>query len=436
MLRRGSTRSPNREETEGAVVEGDVPYAAGSVRAALAHRDFRLVWAGSMASNIGTWMQNIALGVFAYKLTNSASFVALLGFAQLGPLLLLSIVGGLLADSIDRRRLLIFCQAEQMVFSFVLAWVARGAHPSKVAIVACVLLVGIGNALNAPTFSAVLPILVGHRDLGGAVSLQSVQMNLSRVIGPAIGGLILPIVKPSGVFAINALTYLFAIGTLLVVSIPRPYPPAGEQGMRRLVGGFAVARADRLVRRCLVTIASISFFCLPFIGLMPVVAGRDLGIDPNSFAYGILYACFGLGAACGAIGVGTVLVGRSKAKAVRLGLVLFGGFLALFALLRHPAPAYPVVFLVGLTYFGSVTSLSTVLQEHLDDVVRGRVTALWIMGFGGTVPLGLVAAGPIADHASLTGVILAGAVVAFVLAGTIWLRPTAEAQPAPAVPTP
>jgi MFS family permease len=421
MLRR-LTREPNREETEAAVVEGDVPYAAGSVRAALAHRDFRLVWMGSMASNIGTWMQNIALGVFGYQLTHSASFVALLGFAQLGPLLLLSIVGGLLADSVDRRTLLILCQAEQMIFSVVLAWVARGAHPSKAAIFSCVLVIGIGNALNAPTFSAVLPILVGHRDLGGAVSLQSVQMNLSRVIGPAIGGLILPAVHPSGVFAINAATYLFAIATLLVVAIPRPYPPAGEQGMRRLVGGFAVARADRLVRQCLMTIASISFFCLPFIGLMPVLAGKSLHIDPSSAAYGILYACFGLGAATGAISVGTLLVGRNKKKAVRLGLVLFAATLAVFATLRHPLPAYPVVFLVGLTYFSTVTSLSTVLQEHLSDVVRGRVTALWIMGFGGTVPLGLLAAGPIADHTSLTAVVLVGAAMAVVLAAVVPLR--------------
>jgi MFS family permease len=426
---RDPDREPNFEETEGAVVEGDVPYTPGSVRAALAHRDFRLVWMGSMASNIGTWMQNIALGVFAYQLTHSAGFVALLGFAQLGPLLLLSIVGGLLADSVDRRWLLIWCQAEQMVFSFVLAWVANGAHPSKAALFIVVLAVGIGNALNAPTFSAVLPILVGHRDLAGAVSLQSVQMNLSRVIGPAIGGLILPVVHPSGVFAINGITYLFAIFTLVIVSIPRPYPPAGEQGMRRLIGGFSVARADRLVRQCLITIAAISFFCLPFIGLMPVIAGKSLGINPNSAAYGILYACFGLGAAIGAISVGTVLVGKSKKKAVRIGLVLFGIALAAFALLHHPAPAFVVVFLVGLTYFGTVTSLSTVLQEHLDDVVRGRVTALWIMGFGGTVPLGLLAGGAIADHTGVTKVILAGAVVAAVLAALVPLSDP-DADPA------
>ncbi|HEX7166335.1 MAG TPA: MFS transporter [Acidimicrobiales bacterium] len=407
---------PNFEETEGAVLGGDVPYAPGSARAAFAHRAFRRVWLGSMASNVGTWMQNVALGAFAYELTESSGYVALLGFAQLGPLLLLSIVGGLLADTVDRRWLLIGCQVEQMILSFVLAAVAAGDDPSRTALFLCVLAIGIGNAFNAPTFSAVLPQLVGKRDLVGAVSLQSVQLNLSRVVGPAIGGAILPAIGASGVFAVNGVTYLFAIATLFAVTIPRPYPEYGEQGWRRLVGGFAVARRDRLVRRCLLTIAAISFFCLPFVGLLPVIAARNLGIDVEGAAYGALYACFGLGAACGAVAVGTLLVGRDKAAAVRAGLALFAISLAAFGLLRVPAPAYPVAFLVGLFYFGAVTSLSSVLQQHLDESVRGRVMALWIMGFGGTVPIGLLVFGVLAEAASVTAVVLVGAVVAALLA--------------------
>jgi MFS family permease len=179
-------RTPNLEQTEDAVLEGDTPYAAGSARAALAQRPFRIVWLGSLASNVGTWMQNVALGAFAYKLTKSSGFVALLGFAQLGPLLLLSIVGGLLADTIDRKWLLIGCQVQQMVLSIVLAVIVSQDDPSKTALFLCVLGLGIGNALNAPTLSAVLPQLVGKKDLAGAVSLQSVQLNLSRVVGPAI----------------------------------------------------------------------------------------------------------------------------------------------------------------------------------------------------------------------------------------------------------
>ncbi|HVF32872.1 MAG TPA: MFS transporter [Acidimicrobiales bacterium] len=413
---------PNLEETEESVLEGDTPYAPGSARAALAQRPFRIVWLGSLASNVGTWMQNVALGAFAFELTGSSGFVALLGFAQLGPLLLLSIVGGLLADTIDRKWLLIGCQVQQMVLSFVLAVVVRQDSPSKTALFGCVLALGIGNALNAPTLSAVLPQLVGRRDLAGAVSLQSVQLNLSRVVGPAIAGLVLPVIGTSGVFAVNGVSYVFAIGSLLLVAIPRPYPSFGEQGLRKLVGGFVVARRDPLVRRCLLAITSISFFCLPFIGLLPVLAGRNLGLDVQGAGYGALFACFGLGAALGAIAVGTVLVHRSKATAVRVGLLLFGLSLGAFALLRSPPPAYPVVFLVGLFYFATVTSLSTVLQSHLDEGVRGRVMALWIMGFGGTVPFGLLTGGFVADRTSVTLVVLAGAAVALVLAAVTDVR--------------
>jgi MFS family permease len=415
-------RIPNQEETEDALLEGDRPYRRGSARAALAHRDFRLVWAGSLASNIGTWMQNAALGALAFKLTHSSGFVALLGFAQLGPLLALSLVGGLLADSIDRRMLLVITQVEQMVLSFVLAVFASQHHPSHAALFFCVLGIGIGNALFAPTMSAVMPQLVGQDDLAGAVSLQSVQLNLSRVIGPVIGGLIIPVVHAWGVFALNGFTYFFAIITLLMVTIPRPYPDRSEQGLKRALGGFRVARRDGLIGRCLLMITTFSFFCLCFIGLLPVIAGENLDMNVTGTAYGVLFACFGSGAALGAIAVGTVLVPYSKALVVRVGMPIFGVFLGVLATPRQPAIAFPVVFLVGFFYFATITSLSTVLQNHLTPQVRGRVMALWIMGFGGTVPFGLLAGGWLADHTSVSTVLYVGVVFAFLLTLVIDLR--------------
>lgn len=426
MVRPVPDHEPQLEHGEEAVLEGGIAYQPGSARAALAHRDFRLVWSGSMASNIGTWMQNVALGAFGWKLTHSPNYVALLTFAQLGPLLALSILSGVLADAVDRRFLLIAAQVEQMILSFVLAWVARGAHPSTAAIFWCVVGIGIGNALNGPVFSAVLPILVGKRDLAGAVSLQSVQLNLSRVIGPAIGGMLLPAIGAPGVFVLNGLSYLFAIGTLLFVEIPRPYPPVGEHGLRRLVAGFAVARADRLVRNCLLTMFAMSLLCLPFVGLMPVLADRQFHMSTTGLAYGVLYALFGLGAALGAISIGTVMVAWSKPIVARRSLALFAIALLLFGSVHRAALAFPVGFLVGVAYFATVTSLSTVLQQHLEDTMRGRVMALWIMAFGGTVPLGVLIGGAIAHRYSIGVVVLFGAAVAAILAGLTNLEPNPE----------
>jgi MFS family permease len=413
---------------EEASVDGDIAVGlaelsarSGTARSALRSRDFRRLWFATFGSNVGTWMQNVALGAFSYRLSHSATFVALVGFAQLGPLLVLAPVGGVLADAVDRRRLLVLTNLEQLIFSVVLAFVAAQDHPSRTVLIAVVLAIGVGNALTGPPLSSLLPNLVPRVDLPGAIALQSVQMNLSRVIGPAIGGVLLPLIHVSGVFAVNAATYLFAVaGALAIRPVTQP-PATGENGLRRMLGGVAVARRDPVVRRVLLTIASISFFCLPFIGLFPVVGARNLGLDVTGLGYGLLFACFGLGAASGAIAVGSILVGRRRDIVIAVGLLCFGVALLGFGLLRSAGPAYPVVFVVGFFYFATVTSLSTDLQSSLDDAVRGRVMALYMMCFGGTVPLGLLAAGPIANHTSVTTVIVAGAVVAGLLA--IAVRP-------------
>jgi len=194
-----------------------------------------------------------------------------------------------------------------------------------------------------------------------------------------------------------------------------------------------VAKRDPIVRKCLVIIFTYSLLALPFIGQMPTVADRNLGIQPRSTEYGLLYACFGVGALLGALSIGTVLAGRKLERVVRVGLVAFAGFLAIFSLVRTPALAYPSILLVGLAYFAVITSLSTVLQQRLDDSNRGRVMALWIMGFGGTVPIGNLIAGPLIELTSVTAVILGGSVVALALAAYADLEdPAVATPPAPA----
>jgi MFS family permease len=419
---------------EEAILDGDVAIAPadlrirpGTARSALQSRDLRRLWLATFASNIGTWMQNVALGAFAFRLSHSASFVAYVGFAQLGPVLLLAPIGGLLADAVDRRKLLVLTNLEQLIFSIALALVATSDHPSRPLLFVVVVAIGVGNALSGPPLSSLLPNLVPRVDLPGAISLQSVQMNLSRVIGPAITGVLLPVAAASGVFAVNAATYLFAVaGALSIRPVPQP-EVHGESALRRMLGGAVVARHDPLIRNVLLTIAAISFFCLPFIGLMPAIGGESLHLDVNGLEYGLMYASFGLGAACGAIAVGSVLAGRPRPPVIAVSLALFGAALAGFGLLRDVAPAYPVVFVVGLFYFTAVTSLSTRLQENLDDAVRGRVMALYMMGFGGTVPVGLLVGGQIAEATSITAVVVAGGAIGLLLAMAVRPRRAASA---------
>jgi predicted MFS family arabinose efflux permease len=242
-------------------------------------------------------------------------------------------------------------------------------------------------------------------------------MNGSRVIGPAIGGLAFHFVGPAWVFAGNAVTYLFVVAALLMVSLPaatRARVPSSR--WRELTAGVRLARTDRVVGRCLATVFVFSLLSLAFLGQLPVVASQSLHIDPKSASYGILYACFGTGALLGAISIGTVFAQRSKAQIVRVCLVGYAFALALFAELRWAAPAYGVIVVVGMFYFAFITSLNTVLQSELDDAVRGRVMALWIMGFGGTVAVGNLIAGPVVAALGVSDVLLFGAGVALALA--------------------
>jgi len=227
-----------------------------------------------------------------------------------------------------------------------------------------------------------------------------------------------------GIFAINAVTYLFAV--VAATLIPKiAVEPSGESPWQRVVAGFRIAHREPLVGRVLLTIALFSLLCLPFIGLMPVIAGVSLHIPTTGLAYGLLYGAFGMGAALGALGVGTVFGGVDQLRLARRSLVAFAVLLAGFAFLRDAAPAYPVVLVLGAAYFTTTTGMVTALQQHLDDAVRGRVMALWMMGFGGMVPIGLLVWGKVADvvaprgHATastLTAVLVMGAVTAAVMA--------------------
>ncbi|HEY1653205.1 MAG TPA: MFS transporter [Acidimicrobiales bacterium] len=418
------------EEIEDAVVDGDspIPARSGTARAALSHRTFRIVFLGAFASNIGTWMQNVVLGAYAYDLTHSATFVGVIIFAQLGPTLVLPMVGGLLADKIDRRRFLILLSIEQLVFSLGVAWVVVSPHPSKVLLVVMVLLVGCGSAMFGPAYSAILPGLVGKVDMPGAISLNSAQMNASRVVGPVIGGVLYSLIGPGWIFVGNAATYLFVVAALLIVTLPAvPQSPAEASRWRQLTAGVRVAREDRVVGRCLITVFVFSLLALAFIGQMPVVAAHNLGINlSKSPDYGILYASFGTGALVGAISIGTVFARTSKPMLVRVCLVGYSVALFGFALERAPVPAYFNVAVTGAFYFAFITALNTTLQSRLAEHVRGRVMALWMMGFGGTVGVGNLLIGPVVASIGITDVLLFGAVVALALAWYADVRPPGD----------
>jgi MFS family permease len=417
------------EEAEEAMVDGDRTVEVSAVRSALANRDFRTMWLSSLGSTIGTWMQNVILAAYVYTVTRSAWLVSLVGFANLVPQLLFATFGGIIADMFNRKKLIFWLSLEQMLASLAIAWIVRTPNFSQPALLLAVFAVGMGAALQGPVFLAVTPSLVPQRDLSGAISLNSVSMNVSRVVGPAIGAVLYVAVGASWVFVLNAATYVFIMVGVMFVRVPEFKRRVGESRFERVFGGFRYVRRDPVVFRAVSTVFMLSVVCMPFVTLFPVIASVDLGVSTKSTTYGLIYAVFGLGAVVGALSIGTFLAGHQIEKVVRMSFVGFGLCLATYVSLGSAAPAFPVGFMLGFFYFATVTSLSTVFQSRLTHEIRGRVSAVWMMCFGGTVPISGLIAGWIVTHTSVNTVVYFGAAFTLFLAWFADLRAPEDRVP-------
>ncbi len=362
-------------------------------------------------------MQNFTLPAYVDGRTGSASLVGLLIFVQLGPLLLLSIPSGMLADRFDRTRLVIAMQAVMMAMSIVLAVLVFRDAPLWT-IFAVQLTIGVANTLNAPAFSASIPMLVDRRDLSGAISLNSAMINGTRIAGPALAAFLAAIgFSLSQLFIVNSVTYLFLIVPLaFAVRLPMPTGSLPDRGWRKLGSGIRIVRQRGVLLRTLSTMFLFSLLCLPYVGLFPSVARLNFGIDPEGGAYKLLYIVWGLGAFFGALAVGTWLAQRDTRRLIPLGMLLFAAAIGVFALLDDWVLALPVAGALGFVYFMTATALASVMQRNLADEERGAAMPLWFMAFGGTVPLGNVAFGPLMDAVGARWVLLIGAVSALGLA--------------------
>ena len=403
-----------------------MPAAPGTARAALENRPFRRLYFAGFASNIGSWMQTVVLGPFVYKLSgNSARFVGLVIFAQLGPQLLVAIPGGALSNRVPNRKALMqTLQIVQVLSALFLTWVAAQPQPSKNLVLIGVAIGGCAGSLYAPNYQAILPDLAGIENIAGAVSLNSTQVNASRVLGPVCYGLLVRFfgLTPSGAFLINAVSFGALIVVLQGIAVPSAPPPTAETptGIRVLTEGIDVVRRNPVLRRSLITMAFMALFALVFIGQFQTISVRAFGIDGKSTTYSLLYATWGFGSLLSALSMGTVFAHVDKRRLTKPMLLGFSFFIALFGFVRSPALAFPVGFGLGCCYFGTPTALLTIAQKHLTPRTRAPVMALWFMCFGGFVPLASLWGGWVMDMVGgsrgVMVVLLIGSLTTFVLA--------------------
>lgn len=394
----------------------------GTARETLAVPAFRRMFIATFLSNTGRWMQLVAVGVLGFKLTGSNAFLGQLIFAQLAPMAFLSLLGGSLADTVDRRMLLIITQVWQMAWTLFLAWQLIDGDISKNSLLIIIFIIGLGQGIFAPVFTSALPSIAEPRNLRAAISLNSVQTNAARVIGPAIGGLLTSWFGFAEVFAINGISYLFVIAALVITPIPRVESSA-RSFRDRIFGGFRIAIRAPQVGRPLALMAMFALFCLPFVGQLPAIAEQQLGVDSKSTQYGWFYAAFGVGALAGASVVATALIDFDRGVLVRRSLLGFAVSLTALGFVTSLGPAIAAIFFVGLFYFALPTTLATAWQEHVDESIRGRVSALWVLSFGGMVPIANLVAGYVVEATSLRTVMLTGALVGVALALGFAIRP-------------
>ena len=361
----------------------------------LKHRDFSLFWSGALISNIGTWLQNVALSWLVLEITNSPFWVSMVTFCQFIPTLLFGLFGGLVADRADRRKVLLVTQSLAMAFAAALAVVTWTGHASVATLLPIIGLAGITMAFNAPSFQAIIPELIPRRLLLDAISLNSTQWSIARVFGPAIGGFILKYLGASWAFAINAASFLAVIAALTMIRVERHDPPTST-GRRALFGGIRSARQTPAIATLLGVTAMVSLFGAPVLALLPVMAKNVLGL--NAGGYGELFALFSVGAVAGAISTATIVrkLGMRITTAfclAALGVLMFG-----FGISHNVVGSSAVLIGIGAVYTMAVSATNTGMQASIPASKRGRVMSLYMMAWGGLYPVGAVIAGYIALH--------------------------------------
>jgi len=372
----------------------EAPAARAFRLGALSHRNFRLFLLGQGISLIGTWMQSVALGWLVLDITNSPFAVGLTqAFRSLG-VLLFTVYAGVIVDRVDKRRLIVWTQALQMLEALALAalvWTGR-VTTSQVLVLA--LLFGIVNAFDIPARQAFIAELVDRADLMNAIALNSSMFNAARIVGPAVAGVV---IGASGVglcFFLNGVSYVAVIAGLLAMRLPpfvsRPVATSAWEGVRQAV---AFIRGDA---RVWVLVAVFSVLGFPFIVLMPVIA-RDV-LHTDARGYGLLMAAVGIGAMLGALGLAVQGPRVRKGVVLLAGGAAFGLLLMLFAAVRTIGVALAVQALAGCAMIVTTALANTMLQTLVPDELRGRVMAFYAFVFVGLAPLGAFQAGLVAEH--------------------------------------
>lgn len=363
---------------------------------ALEHPNFQAFWTGHAVSTVGTWMQNVALFWLVYQLTDSPFLLGLLGVALFLPIPVLSLFGGVVADRVDRRRLVLTTQALHLVQALALGLWTLFGEPTAAGVLALALFQGCINAFDFPARQSFLSELVPPEDLPNAIALNSMAFNGARLVGPAIGGVLLAVTNEGVCFLVNAASYVYLLVNLARMRVPvRPRAPH-EPALATLGEGMRYAFGTPSLRNLLLLMGLVGTLGFQYGVLLPVYAREILGVGADG--YGLLMAAAGAGSVTAFVRLTSPLDRPAMRRTLLVGLLLLGAGLVIFSFSRRFDLSLAMSLLIGMGMILYAATTNMMIQTAVQDEFRGRVMSLFTIMLVGTSPVGSFLMGWMAER--------------------------------------
>src|SRR5574341_171267 len=388
--------------------------------AALKYPNYRLWFFGQMVSLMGTWMQSTAQGFLVFELTHSPAFLGYVGFAAGVPSWLFTLYGGVVADRMPRRTLLLVTQTAMMILAFILAALtfAKLVQPWHILVLA--FLLGVANAFDAPARLAFVPELVEREDLTNAIALNATMFNSATAVGPAVAGVTYALFGPALCFVLNGISFLAVIGALLMMRLAPWAPPARRASTRAdLKEGVRYVIAQPMIATLIGLIAVTSLFGISFVTLFPAWAVTVLHGDAT--ANGLMQSARGLGALAGALGIASLGRFKYKGRLLTVGTFAFPALLIVFTFIRSLPLALIALAVVGAAFILIMNLANALVQTLTPDALRGRVMGIYSLTFFGSMPIGALWVGAAAERVGEPSALILSAAIALGCAALIWV---------------
>jgi predicted MFS family arabinose efflux permease len=358
---------------------------------AFQYRDFRLMWIGACTSSIGTWMQIVAQGWLIYRLSHSAFYLALDQFLAGIPIFLFSLIGGVVADRIERRKILLMSQWVQMASAGTLTILVVLGLQHVWPILCLSFVSGFAQAFGGPAYSALIPTLVEKEDMPNAIALNSIQFNLAVTVGPALAGITLARFGEKWCFGLNALSFLAPIITLLMISTRFLPEPTKESIFASLKQGIRFVRQQGSMEALIVLAFCMTALSMPMRTYIPVFVKDIFHRGPET--YGNLLSLMGVGSICGSLAVAGIGNIRNKGRFALTMLILLGAGIAGFSLSKLLPVSYAMLVIVGASMMAVFATVTSLVQLITTNEMRGRVMSVYNCAFRGGMPMGNLLSG-------------------------------------------